>query len=69
MDNAFAESFIGSLRDECLNTNWFLSLDDARQKLGQGFKSVCYPLWRQDALMGTEKNHLHKLSDTLKVSL
>jgi hypothetical protein len=22
-DNAFAESFIGSLRDECLNVNWF----------------------------------------------
>jgi len=32
-DNAFAESFIGSFRDECLNTNWFLSLDDARDKI------------------------------------
>jgi len=32
-DNAFAESFIGSLRDECLNVNWFLSLDDAREKI------------------------------------
>ena len=32
-DNAFVESFIGSLRDECLNTNWFLSLDDARDKI------------------------------------
>lgn len=32
-DNAFAESFIGSLRDECLNVNWFLSLEDARDKI------------------------------------
>ena len=32
-DNAFAESFIGSFRDECLNTNWFLSLEDARDKI------------------------------------
>lgn len=32
-DNAFAESFIGSLRDECLNVNWFLSLADAREKI------------------------------------
>ena len=26
IENAFAESFIGRLRDECLNTNWFISL-------------------------------------------
>ncbi len=32
-DNAFVELFNGSLRDECLNTNWFLSLDDARDKI------------------------------------
>lgn len=32
-DNAFVESFNGRLRDECLNTNWFLSLDDARRKI------------------------------------
>lgn len=32
-DNPFIESFNGSLRDECLNTNWFLSLQDAREKL------------------------------------
>lgn len=29
--NAFVESFNGTFRDECLNENWFLSLDDARQ--------------------------------------
>ena len=36
-DNAFAESFIGSLRGECLNVNWFLSLEIPviRLKLGE----------------------------------
>lgn len=38
-DNALIESFNGSFRDECLNVNWFLSLDDARQKIER---------WRQD---------------------
>ena len=31
-DNAFAESFNGKVRAECLNTAWFMSLDDARSK-------------------------------------
>lgn len=39
IDNAFIESFNGSFRDECLNTNWFLSLDDAQDKI---------EAWRQD---------------------
>ncbi len=30
-DNAFIESFNGRLRQECLNQNWFTSLDDAKQ--------------------------------------
>jgi putative transposase len=38
-DNPFIESFNGSLRDECLNTNWFLSLEDARAKIES---------WRRD---------------------
>ncbi len=33
IDNAFVESFNGRLRDECLNAHWFLSLDDARDKI------------------------------------
>ena len=37
--NAFIESFNGSLRDELLNEEWFNSLDDARRKLA---------LWRYD---------------------
>lgn len=31
--NAFIESFNGSLRDECLNANWFSDLDDARRTI------------------------------------
>ncbi len=31
-DNAFVESFNGRVRAECLNANWFLSLEDARLK-------------------------------------
>ena len=32
-DNAYIESFNGSLRDECLNVHWFDDLTDAKQKL------------------------------------
>jgi putative transposase len=39
VQNAFAESFNGRLRDECLNVNWFMSLSDARRKIES---------WRQD---------------------
>jgi putative transposase len=38
-DNAFIESFNGSFRDECLNIHWFLTLDDAQEKIG---------VWRRD---------------------
>jgi putative transposase len=32
-DNPFIESFNGSLRDECLNIHWFMSLEDALYKI------------------------------------
>jgi putative transposase len=38
-DNAYIESFSGSFRDECLNINWFLSMEDARVKIED---------WRRD---------------------
>ena len=38
-DNAFIESFNGKFRAECLNTLWFMSLDDAREKMES---------WRKD---------------------
>lgn len=43
-DNAMVESFNGSFRDECLNVNWFLSLDDAKQKIEAWRKE--YNCWR-----------------------
>ena len=32
-DNAYIESFNARLRMECLNEHWFLSLEDAREKV------------------------------------
>ena len=32
-DNAYIESFNGSLRMECLNLHWFTSIEDARRKI------------------------------------
>jgi putative transposase len=32
-DNAFIEAFNGRFRAECLNAHWFLSLEDAREKM------------------------------------
>jgi putative transposase len=32
-DNPFIESFNGSFRDECFNINWFLSINDAIEKI------------------------------------
>ena len=37
--NAFIESFNGKFRDECLNENWFLTLQEAREKI---------EMWRRD---------------------
>jgi putative transposase len=38
-ENGHIESFNGRLRDECLNVNWFINLDDAKEKI---------ELWRKD---------------------
>ncbi len=47
-DNPFIESFNGSLRDECLNIHWFLSLEDAQDKLDN---------WRRE--YNHERTHPH----------
>lgn len=39
VENAYIESFNGRLRDECLNDNWFGSLQEARQLIEE---------WRRD---------------------
>jgi putative transposase len=38
-DNAYIEAFNSRLRAECLNTSWFLSMADARERIEQ---------WRRD---------------------
>jgi len=38
-DNAFIEPFTGKFRAECLNAHWFMSLEDAREKM---------EAWRRD---------------------
>ena len=38
-DNCYVETFNGSFRDECLNTHWFESIEDAR---------VSIEAWRRD---------------------
>jgi putative transposase len=45
-DNAFAESFNGRFRDECLDQHWFASLEEARQTI---------EAWRID--YNTERPH------------
>ena len=39
VQNAFIESFNGTLRDDCLNMHWFVSLADAKRTIEE---------WRQD---------------------
>ena len=40
MQNGHVESFIGRLRDECLNANWFRNLMDAREKIPDCYGAV-----------------------------
>lgn len=39
IENAYAESFNGRFRDECLNTNWFMNIKHAREVIEE---------WRRD---------------------
>ena len=39
VENAFAESFNGRLRDECLNINWFMGIKHAKEVI---------EIWRRD---------------------
>jgi putative transposase len=47
-DNPFIESFNGGLWDECLNIHWFLSLEDAQDKLDN---------WRRNTIMRERIHH------------
>ncbi len=49
-DNSFIESFKVSFRDECLNVHWFLSLDDARDKIERWW--IDYNRFRPQSSLG-----------------
>lgn len=53
IENAYAESFIGRLRDECLNENWFMSLKHAREVIDA---------WRKDYNEGRPHSSLGGLT-------
>ncbi len=56
-DNPFIESFNGSFRDECLNVNWFLSLDDAKEKI-EAFKNDYNGFRPHSSLCGLTPNQV-----------
>jgi putative transposase len=63
-DNPFIESFNGSFRDECLNTNWFLSIEDAKEKIA-AFKHDYNSFRPHSALGGRTPNQVleeHEMS-------
>ena len=49
VENSYVESFNDRLRDECLNENWFATLDDAR---------VTIERWRQEYNAGRPHSSL-----------
>jgi len=55
VENAYAESFIGKLRDECLNENWFSSIREARDII---------ETWRRDYNEVRPHSSLDNLSPT-----
>lgn len=68
-DNAFIESFNGSFRDECLNVNWFMSLEDAREKIS-AFRDDYNGFRPHSALCGLTPNEMvRKYQNSRKSSL
>jgi len=52
-DNPYVESFNGKFRDECLSANWFLSLEDAKEKIDA---------WKRDYNLFRPHSSLNNLS-------
>jgi putative transposase len=57
-DNAYIESFNGKFRSECLNANWFLSLDEARRKC-EGWRRDYNEVRPHSSLGGKTPRELH----------
>jgi len=54
-DNAFIESLNGKFRAECLNANWFLSLDEARRKC-EAWRRDYNPASQHPSVYAVEEN-------------
>jgi putative transposase len=61
-DNAFIEAFNSRFRQECLNQNWFLSIEDAREKVEAWWADYneCRPHSALDNLAPAEFARLNK---------
>jgi len=64
--NLWIESFNGSFRDECWNVNWFLSMEDAREKIEKWRKD--YNEFRPHSSLGdlTPRQFVDKFSTRIK---
>jgi len=49
IENAYIESFNSRLRQECLEQNWFTSLEDAREKI-EAWRVDCNEHWPYTSL-------------------
>jgi putative transposase len=65
-DNAMIEAFNGRFRAECLNENWFLSLEDAREKV-QAWKEEYNKCRPHRALGSIPPLEFAELAETKKV--
>lgn len=66
MDNAMIESFNGTFRDECLNVNRFLSMEDAQENIEKWQKD--YNEFRPQSSLGdlTPGQFVDKLKNSLQ---
>jgi putative transposase len=63
-DNPYVESFNGKFRDECLNVNWVLSLEDSAKKI-EDFRWV-YKHFCTHSRIKYQKNLLYCMKINLK---
>ncbi len=52
---AWIESFQGTIRDKCLNLHWFLSLDEAKEKI-ETWRQEYHESWPHRALNNLSPN-------------
>ena len=63
-DNAHVESFNGRLREECLNSHWFVSMEDAKRSDRSMAHGVPLQQWRKNP--GNSQSSRNQIGVTLK---